>query len=417
MEIAYRRAFEALDRNPCPRATVVPPNRLDTGNSEILAALWHARDTHILEVLRDALREMTGAKQVLFAPSARCAIAQVLSLLPQHEVVMPAYTCPVVKEGVSVAGKRIVYADIQRKNLNATSSEYADKARPGRVLLPTHLFGIPTDIENICELAKDRDCVTIEDAAAAFGARRRNRLLGTFADFGIFSFERSKRVPAFRGAVIIVNNDKLLDPAKLASHRVIATKHALPAREMLLSLFYNVATNPWLYGRLTLPQILQRYAQKAPSDHDDACEPSTHTAFYNRDLHPFQAALVLRVLRRMDRLRDHIARIVRTYQNAFRVTSIETFLTPECDEAALLRFPIAFPEKVRAEVLRLALRRALYLETNFERPLAEESDWASIPNSVWAAQNVVLLPLYRKLRLEHAESLAGRVAEIAREIS
>jgi len=111
----------------------------------------------------------------------------------------------------SVPGKRIIYVDLARNSVNATSAEYAEAAKPGRILLATHLFGIPTDIEAICELAKDRYCVVIEDVAAAFGGRRNGRFLGTFADFGIFSFQRSKRLPAFGGA-IIVNNDQVACP-------------------------------------------------------------------------------------------------------------------------------------------------------------------------------------------------------------
>jgi dTDP-4-amino-4,6-dideoxygalactose transaminase len=332
-------------------------------------------------------------------------------MLPNHEVLLPAFTCPVVKRAVEVAGKRTVYVDIAEKNLNSTSVEYAEKIRPGSVLLPTHLFGIATDIEAICELARDRGCVTIEDAAAAFGAKRNGRWLGTFGDVGIFSFERSKRLPAFRGAAIIINNHELIDPAKLAVQRVVSTKQGMPFRDLAFALVYNVATHPSLYGRFTLPRLLGRSTK---------CEtpeiPST-TPFYNHDFHAYQAGLVLHMLGRIDGIRSHIARLVSIYREAFRGTPIQTFLGSESDDAGLLRFPVAFPGRERSQILRLALQRGVYLETNYERPLPEESEYARVPNSLWAAQNVVLLPLYKSLSPADAADLARKVIEVENEAS
>ena len=78
------------------------------------------------------------------APSGRAAIAQILSVLPHQDVVMPAYTCPVVKTAAEVAGKRIIYVDCSAGSLNATSAEFEAEAqtRPcpsaDSSLRPTH---------------------------------------------------------------------------------------------------------------------------------------------------------------------------------------------------------------------------------------------------------------------------------------
>src|SRR5216684_1703211 len=406
MEIAHAEVTRPLKGTSRLRNAFIAPNRLETRNWELLAALGSFRHLQTLEDLRDALRQITRRKHVFFAPSCRSAIAQVLSMLPNHEVLLPAFTCPVVKRAVEVAGKRAVYVDIEKKTLNSTSAEYAEKIRPGSVLLPTHLFGIPTDIEEICELARDHGCVTIEDAAAAFGANRNGRWLGTFGDVGIFSFERSKRLPAFRGAAIIINNDQLIDPAKLAAQRVVSTKQAMPFRDLAFALVHNVATHPLLYGRFTLPRLLRRSAKRCLAPTCETPEIPSETPFYSHDFHSYQAGLVLHMLRRIDGIRSHIARLVSIYRDAFRDTPIQTFLGSESDGAGLLRFPIAFPGRERSQILRLALQRGVYLETNYERPLAEESEHARLPNALWAAQNVVLLPLYKSLSPKNAADLA-----------
>ena len=413
MEVAYAEALQTIHGNPCPWRTVVPLNRMEVRNSDILRSLaWFCRPDS-LAALRDALRDLTGRQNIIFAASGRCAIARILSLLPHEEVVMPAYTCDVVKAAVEVAGKRIVYVDIAKDSVNAASAAYAEAAKPGRVLLVTHLFGIPTDIEAICALARERDCVVVEDAAGAFGSRRNGRMLGTFGDFGVFSFERSKRVSAFRGAAIIVNNDRLLDPVQLEASRVTESKRVMPVREIIHALVYNAVTLPWFYGRFVVPRLVERY-RNAPAIKDVSKEAAVLTSCYTREFHPYQAELALRVIERINAVRERIASLVSIYLSVFRNTAVVSLVPPECDQAALLRFPVAVPGKARAEILRLALRHGLYLETNFERPLAEESDYATqYPHALWARQNLILLPLYSTLEPPMAELLARKFVEIA----
>src|SRR5215469_11373107 len=129
MEIAYAEALRLSPGNPYRRTAVDAPNRLETSNLELIWELRRAWSKSVVEELRSELKRITGAKHVLFAPSARCALAQILSVLPGREVVMPAYTCPVVKTAVEFAGKQTCFVDINRKTLNATSAEFEPVAR------------------------------------------------------------------------------------------------------------------------------------------------------------------------------------------------------------------------------------------------------------------------------------------------
>jgi dTDP-4-amino-4,6-dideoxygalactose transaminase len=395
-----------------PRRSVIAPNRLETRSWEFLAALAQMRSPDTLTQLRDALRVLTGRQHILFAPSCRAAIAQALSLLPHQEVVLPAYTCPVVKTAVQIAGKRIIYVDVAKNGLNSTSAEFMEQAKPGRVLIPTHVFGFPTDVEAITSLAQARDCVTIEDAAAAFGARLAGQSLGTFGDIGVLSFERTKRLPAFRGAAIIINNEQLIDPEKLAAARLTETRQGMPLREIAFALLHNAATSPWFYGRVTLPLVLRKKRRPVAVPLRDDLADEKASPFYTRTFHPYQAALILRLLKRLDTIRTRIAELVSVYRQIFAETSIMTFDPPQCDDAGLLKFPLAIPGRERSELLRSCLSRGLFPEVNYERPLPEEKDWARFPNAVWAAHNVFLLPLYTRLSTGDAEWIAKQIIRL-----
>jgi dTDP-4-amino-4,6-dideoxygalactose transaminase len=392
---------------------------------DLLAALALRRHPDPLLALRDALGDLTG-RRVLLAPSGQAAIAQILSLLPQREVVMPAYMCYQVKRAAEIAGKRVIYVDLGKNSVNATSSEFAEAAKPGRILLAAHVWGVPADIEAICQLAKDRDCVVIEDAVPAFGGRWNGRLLGTFGDFGVFSFHYSKRLSALRGGAIIVNNDRVVDPVALEASRVVQSRRAMPIRELLLALAESLATTPWIYRNFTRPLLPLRgslpllwrkpHQKRAPvhAERQAAAPAGQHfTRDYTRRIHPYQAELALRVLGRFGETRERIARLATIYQKAFHDTPITTFLPPGCDNGGLIRFPVAFYGKDRAEILRLARKRGIYLKWLWG-PLPDESEQAQFPNAVRVARSLVLLPLYSALSPESAELLAQSVIEIER---
>jgi len=409
MEVGYKEALGV----PVvfPRQTATALNRLETQNWDLIAALAHLDDNRAVENLRDQLRKMSGRTHIFFAPSARCAIARILTALPETEVVVPAWTCSAVKRAVEVAGKRIVCVDIDKRSLNATSAQFLRAIRPGRVLIPTHLFGIPTDIVRICDVAREYGCPTIEDAAGAYPAQLEDRLLGTFGDVGIISFERSKRVPAFRGAAIIVNNEAAVDISKLQEQNDGAV--TTPVRELLFGFAHNLGSIPWLYGRFTVPQMLKKYGTESDAQGRTTL-PTKDDPFFTRELHSYQAALVSRVLGRICSIREHIARLVEAYEQAFRGTQIRTFVVPGCDKAGLLRFPIVIEGRKRSEILRAALQRGLFLETNYERTLANDHETEMYPNSAWAARNVLLLPLYARLPVEAAIKIASEMVGIER---
>jgi perosamine synthetase len=393
---------------------VFPSNRLETGNWELLVSMASGSGDRPLEELKESLAKLTDRTSIFFAPSCRAALAHLVSVLPQEEVVIPAYTCPVVRDAMKIAGKKIIYVDIAPGSLNATAEQFAEHAGPGRVLVPTHLFGVPTDIEAINRLARERGSVTIEDAAAAFSARRDGQLLGTFSDFGVFSFERSKRLPAFRGAIIVVNNESLIDSSTLSNYRLTATRKVFPLRETARAMIYNLATIPSVYGRFTAP--VRGYARHVEPDMDSITE-ELKTPFYSHAFHPYQATLVNRMLDRMDRIRDRVASLVKVYCEVLEGTAVQILVPQERDDGALLRFPIAVPDGTRDDFLRRALGYGLFLETNYERILAEPaSSHSQFPNSLWAADNVVLLPLYSRMSENDARRIAQGVAEVANDL-
>jgi dTDP-4-amino-4,6-dideoxygalactose transaminase len=84
-------------------------------------------------------------------------------------------------------------------------------------IIPTHLFGLPADIEHVRTLINDKEITIIEDAAQAMGSEYKGKLLGTNGDVGIFSLARGKALSAGEGGIILTDSDLL---AEKISHQV-----------------------------------------------------------------------------------------------------------------------------------------------------------------------------------------------------
>jgi len=89
-----------------------------------------------------------------------------------------------------------------------------------KAIIPVHLFGQCADMENIIQIAKERNLSVIEDSAQALGAKyqfldSRQSFAGTMGDFGTTSFFPSKNLGCFGdGGAICTNRDDLAQMAR-----------------------------------------------------------------------------------------------------------------------------------------------------------------------------------------------------------
>jgi len=80
---------------------------------------------------------------------------------------------------------------------------------PGRpaAVLPVHLYGEPTDLAPLLEIARARGLRVIEDCAQSHGALYRGRMAGSFGDFACFSFYPTKNLGALGDAGMVATSD------------------------------------------------------------------------------------------------------------------------------------------------------------------------------------------------------------------
>jgi dTDP-4-amino-4,6-dideoxygalactose transaminase len=82
-----------------------------------------------------------------------------------------------------------------------------------------HYAGVSCDVDSLKEIAGHANLAFVEDAAQAFGAKHRNRPLGSFGDLSTFSFHATKNVISGEGGALIVNNPALIERARIIRDR------------------------------------------------------------------------------------------------------------------------------------------------------------------------------------------------------
>jgi dTDP-4-amino-4,6-dideoxygalactose transaminase len=167
-----------------------------------------------IQRLEAEVKEHFGVRHVFLVSSGKAALALTLlalkSLSPKKKVVIPAYTCFSVPAAVLKAGLELVLCDVDPSTLDF-DHRLLEKAVDEETLciVPTHLFGAPSDMVHALTLARSRGAFVVEDAAQAMGARCEGKKLGTFGDVGFFSLGRGKNITCGSGGVIVTNSDRI----------------------------------------------------------------------------------------------------------------------------------------------------------------------------------------------------------------
>ncbi len=129
---------------------------------------------------------------------------------PGSEIIVPALTFWVVPEIARVAGLKVVFADIDPSTFTLSPAAMERAITPDtRAVLPTHLYGLPCDLDPIMALARRHNLKVIEDCAHSLGSTYRGQMVGTFGDASFFSFQAFKPLNTFGGGLAWMRDPEL----------------------------------------------------------------------------------------------------------------------------------------------------------------------------------------------------------------
>ena len=149
-----------------------------------------------------------------------------LDLKVGDEVIVPAFTYVATAEVIGLLGLTPVMIDVNPKTFNITGKLVEEAlSSKTKLIVPVHLFGQCTDMDELLIIAKENHISIIEDTAQAIGAIYTDKngishKSGTMGTIGTTSFFPSKNLGCYGdgGAVYTNDEDMGLKLQMIANH-------------------------------------------------------------------------------------------------------------------------------------------------------------------------------------------------------
>ncbi len=131
-----------------------------------------------------------------------------------QEVIVPTYTW-LATAGCAVEVNAVpIFADVRADNytLDPAKVEALITDRTFAVI-PVHLGSSIADLDRLKEICDKHGLILIEDCAHMHGGKWRDKGVGSWGDFGSFSFQSSKLMTAGEGGMVTTSNDEFFQRA------------------------------------------------------------------------------------------------------------------------------------------------------------------------------------------------------------
>ena len=147
--------------------------------------------------------------------------------LERKEVIVPAFSFFATSEAIVQAGLVPKFIDVSIDDCNIDVDQIENNiTKKTGAILPVHLFGKSSNMNEILSLATKYKLKIVEDTAQSFGTQYNNKFLGTIGDIGCFSFFPTKTLGAYGdGGAITTDNKKLADRARMLKNHGASRKY------------------------------------------------------------------------------------------------------------------------------------------------------------------------------------------------
>ena len=388
-----------------------PPDMTEAEVQEVRDAIlsgWITTGPRTKQLERE-IAAYVGTERAVCLNSATACLEMGLRLLgigQGDEVIVPAYTYTASAAVIAHVGAKIVFIDSQKDSLEMDyeAVEAAINART-KAIIPVDLAGIPCDYQRIFDIVARKKALFVAandlqakigriaicaDAAHAFGASWKGKMVGSIADFTSFSFHAVKNFTTAEGGALTwkiagIDNEELYHQVQLYSLHG-QSKDAL-AKTQLGAWEYDIV-GPW----------------------------------YKCNMTDIMAALGLVQMKRYPALLARRKAIIDRYDAAFRPLGL-TVLNHYTDtyhssgHLYLTRVPDATPEERQAIIVKMAERG---IATNVHyKPLPMMTAYKALgfdindyPNAYAHFANEITLPLHTRLTDEEIDYIIEQYTDI-----
>ncbi len=165
------------------------------------------------------IEEKTGTAKCLLTTSCTHAteMAALLTDIKEgDEVIMPSYTFVSTANAFVLRGAKAVFVDIRPDTMNIDEKLIEDAiTEKTRAIAPVHYAGVGCEMDAILDIARRHNLFVVEDAAQGIMASYKGKPLGTFGEFGCFSFHETKNFSMGEGGALLIRDEKYIEDAEI----------------------------------------------------------------------------------------------------------------------------------------------------------------------------------------------------------
>ena len=212
-----------------------PPDMTEAEAAEVRDAIlsgWITTGPRTKKLEKEVAEFVGVDKAVCLNSQTACGemALRLLGIGDGDEVIVPAYTYTASASIVEHVGAKLVFVDVQKDCLEMDYEAVEKAVTPNtKAIIPVDLAGIPCDYDRLFSIVEGKkDIFTPKtdlqkmlgriaiccDAAHAFGASRKGKMVGAIGDFSSFSFHAVKNLTTAEGGALSWNlpfgNEKVM---------------------------------------------------------------------------------------------------------------------------------------------------------------------------------------------------------------
>ena len=188
-------------------------NGMDQAYHRVMDSGWYILGGE-LEAFEQEFAVYCGTQHSIGVGNGLDALALILEAFDiglGDEVIVPAHTFIATWLAVTKVGAEPIPVDVDNMSFNIAPERIEESINSRtKAIVAVHLYGKPSEMNAICEIAKKYKLKVIEDAAQAHGAVYHEKRTGGLGDAAAFSFYPGKNLGAFGDGGAVTTNDSSL---------------------------------------------------------------------------------------------------------------------------------------------------------------------------------------------------------------
>lgn len=342
---------------------------------EVLKTGWIGNGPKTAEFEQKFLKFTVGRFDVaLNSASAAIHLATLCSNIKEgDEVITPSFTFVATNHPILMQKATSVFCDIEPDTLCADPVDIEQKiTKKTRAIIVVHYGGHPVDLAPIVALCRERKITLIEDCAHATGSYYKNKHVGTFGDFGCFSFAAIKNLTTGDGGMLIGRSKAKIERARTLAWSGISRSTWERAKKGSLKWRYNVEGVGWKY-----------------------------------QMNDIAAAIGLIQLKKLKTNNLKRKKITDRYNQALsHISWIETPVVRPFAKSSHHNYVIKVPEKIRDRLSSYLAQNGIatsvhYMPSHYYMLYSKYSHQVPVTEKVW--KKILLLPIFPDLFLNDQE--------------